>query len=409
MAHGSVMPQRIAVFGATGSIGASALAVIRRHPKRFTVVAVSAHRRWAPLLEICQTFRPRWAVVVDPDAANALRAHLAAEDLPTEVLSGADALVTVAQASDVDTVIAGVVGGAGLPSTYAAVAAGKRVLLANKEALVMTGALLTETARRSGAVLLPIDSEHNALFQCLGSLVVTTESGGWQLKDAQQMIRRLVLTASGGPFRTRDPGTFASITPEEACAHPTWSMGQKISVDSATMMNKGLEVIEAMWLFGLPLERIEVLIHPQSIVHALVEYCDGSVLAHLSEPDMRVPIAHALAWPKRIASGASWLALAVRETLTFAAPDFDRFPCLRLAFEAARTGGCAPTVLNAANEVAVAAFLERRLAFDRIPAVIAETLAEIPVTAVTSVEAALAIDQAAREKARRWVSRWSIG
>jgi 1-deoxy-D-xylulose-5-phosphate reductoisomerase len=271
----------------------------------------------------------------------------------------------------------------------------------------MTGALLTETAERTGAVLLPIDSEHNALFQCLASLVVRTPDGRWRLEAPEQAVRRLILTASGGPFRTRDPETFATVTPEEACAHPTWSMGRKISVDSATMMNKGLEVIEAFWLFGLPLERIEVLLHPQSVVHALVEYRDGTVLAQLSEPDMRIPIAHALAWPERIASGASWLSLAERGTLTFEAPDFRRFPCLQLAFDAARTGGSAPTVLNAANEVAVAAFLARTLTFDRIPAVVAETLATLPATPIASVESALEIDRAARVKARHYVERWS--
>ncbi|GAB6049214.1 1-deoxy-D-xylulose-5-phosphate reductoisomerase [Hydrogenophilus islandicus] len=402
-----MVEQRVAIFGATGSIGASTLAVIHRHPERFAVVALTAHRQWEALLPLCETFRPRWAAVVDPEGARALEAALRARALPVEVLAGEEALVAIAASPEVDTVVAGVVGGAGLPSTYAAVAHGKRVLLANKEALVMTGALLTETAERTGAVLLPIDSEHNALFQCLASLVVRTPDGRWRLEAAEQAVRRLILTASGGPFRTRDPETFATVTPEEACAHPTWSMGRKISVDSATMMNKGLEVIEAFWLFGLPLERIEVLLHPQSVVHALVEYRDGTVLAQLSEPDMRVPIAHALAWPERIASGASWLSLAERGTLTFEAPDFRRFPCLQLAFDAARTGGSAPTVLNAANEEAVAAFLARTLTFDRIPAVVAETLAALPATPIASVESALEIDRAARIKARQYVQQWS--
>lgn len=398
--------QRIALFGATGSIGASTLSVIRRHPERFSLFALSAHRRWEALVPLCQEFRPRVAVVSEPADARRLQQALAEAGVKVEVLAGSDALVAVAQSAEVDTAVAAIVGAAGLPSTLAAVAAGKRVLLANKEALVMAGPLVRAAAEAAGAPLLPIDSEHNALLQCLTGVVERLPSGQWRLGSAREEIARLVLTASGGPFRTRDPQTFAAITPAEACAHPTWSMGQKISVDSATMMNKGLEVIEAMWLFGLPLAAIEVLIHPQSVVHALVEYRDGSVLAHLSEPDMRIPIAHALAWPERIASGAARLSLVARQTLTFEAPDARRFPCLSLAIAAAEQGESAPAILNAANEVAVAAFLAGQLAFDRIPAVIAETLAAVPPKPIVSLAAALAADAAARRVAKGLVGRW---
>jgi len=399
-------PQRIALFGATGSIGASTLAVVRQHRERFSVVALSAHRRWEALVPLCREFQPSVAIVTDPLAAQQLAAALRVEGLATAVRAGADALVEVAAGPEVDTVVAAIVGAAGLPSTLAAVSCGKRVLLANKEALVMAGQLFIDAAAESGAPLLPIDSEHNALLQCLIGVVDRTASGQWSLKEGRQQVRRLYLTASGGPFRTRDPATFAAVTPEEACAHPTWSMGQKISVDSATMMNKGLEVIEAMWLFGLPLSAIEVVIHPQSVVHALVEYHDGSVLAHLSEPDMRIPISHALGWPERIASGASWLSLAKRQTLTFASPDSARFPCLSLAMQAAEQGGSAPAVLNAANEVAVAAFLARRLPFNRIPSVIEETLAAVAAQPIDSLEAALTADHLARRVAAEQVRRW---
>ncbi|MCX7945829.1 MAG: 1-deoxy-D-xylulose-5-phosphate reductoisomerase [Hydrogenophilus sp.] len=393
------MPHRIAVLGATGSIGSSALAVIRQHRERFQVAALTAYRQWERLLPLVVEFTPDWAVVVDERAAAALREIVAERGLPTRVLSGHQALVEVAANEGVDTVVAAIVGAAGLPSTFAAVAAGKRVLLANKEALVVAGEVLMATARERGALLLPVDSEHNGLFQCLAGA-----QGG------KREVRRLVLTASGGPFRTRDPETFPLVTPSEACAHPNWSMGRKISVDSATMMNKGLEVIEAHWLFGLPLTQIEVLVHPQSVVHALVEYADGSVIAHLSEPDMRVPIAYALAWPNRIASGANWLDLAKRGVLTFERPDGRRFPCLGLAYEALRMGGTAPAVLNAANEVAVTSFLAGDLSFDRISAVIAETLAGVPLRLQHSLEEALAADAEARAYAARVVARGrSIG
>ncbi len=386
----------IALLGATGSIGASTLAVLRLHPERFRLTAVAARQQWQPLVDICCEFHPQVAALADAQAAAALRQALHARGCRTEVVAGEAATVALAADASCDTVVAAIVGAAGLPSVHAAVRAGKRVLLANKEALVATGALMMRTAAESGALLLPVDSEHNALFQCL------TGSGD------RSTVRRLILTASGGPFRARDASTFGRITPEEACAHPNWRMGRKISVDSATLMNKGLEVIEARWLFGLPASQIEVLVHPQSIVHGLVEYADGSVLAHLSCPDMRVPIVHALAWPERLASGVPWLDLIARATLTFEAPDVTRFPCLALAYRALEEEAVLPAVLNAANEVAVQAFLTGRLRFDRIPALIEETLAARPWSAPSSIEEALALDQAARVAASERLRHWEL-
>ena len=370
----------LAIFGATGSVGASTLDVVARHPGRYRVFALTANGSADALLELCARHLPRYAVLsgtlANQDLVGRFRTH------GTELLFGTEALEFIARHEETETVMAAIVGAAGLASTLAAVRAGKRVLLANKEALVMAGPLVTAAARASGATILPVDSEHNAVFQCLG-------------KGA----RKIVLTASGGPFRQSSAESLSSVTPEQACAHPNWVMGRKISVDSATMMNKGLEVIEARWLFDVEPERIEVLIHPQSIVHSLVEYHDGSMLAQLSNPDMRVPIAHALAWPERIESGARTLDLAAIRNLSFEKPDPARFPCLGLAYAALRTGGTAPAVLNAANEVAVEAFLARRLPFTGIPAVISSTLDAVAAHDADDLKSVLQADQAARRAA----------
>jgi 1-deoxy-D-xylulose-5-phosphate reductoisomerase len=373
----------LAIFGATGSIGASTLDVAARHPERYRVFALTANGSTARLAELCARHRPRLAVLSGVREDGSLRRTFAG--FGTELLFGAQALEIVARLPEVDTVMAGIVGAAGLASTLAAVRAGKRVLLANKEALVMAGPLVLRSARQSAAQLVPVDSEHNAVFQCFSS---------------KEFVRKVVLTASGGPFRAAAPDSLAGVTPEQACAHPNWTMGRKISVDSATMMNKGLEVIEARWLFDLPPERIEVLIHPQSIVHSLVEYADGSVIAQLSTPDMRVPIAHALAYPERVESGAQSLDLVSIRNLSFEKPDAARFPCLALAYSALRAGGAAPAVLNAANEIAVEAFLAGRLAFTGIAGVIADTLAALPAGQAHELAQVMEADARARELAR---------
>ncbi|OGA72987.1 MAG: 1-deoxy-D-xylulose-5-phosphate reductoisomerase [Betaproteobacteria bacterium RIFCSPLOWO2_12_FULL_65_14] len=372
----------LAILGATGSIGASTLDVAAAHRGRFRVFALTAHASADALLELCRTHRPRYAVLSGVAENASLERKF--KEAGSELLFGRAALERVVSDSACDAVMAGIVGAAGLASTLAAARAGKRVLLANKEALVMAGALVMGLARESGAELLPVDSEHNAVFQCFSD---------------RRTVLKIILTASGGPFRSLPPEELGAVTPDQACAHPNWVMGRKISVDSATMMNKGLEVIEARWLFDLAPERIEVLIHPQSIVHSLVEYVDGSVIAQLSNPDMRVPIAHALAYPDRIASGARPLDLAAMKNLSFERPDHERFPCLDLAFSALRAGGSAPTVLNAANEIAVEAFLAGRLPFTSIARVIDETLASIPVSDGSSLEAVMHADAAARRKA----------
>jgi 1-deoxy-D-xylulose-5-phosphate reductoisomerase len=372
----------LAVFGATGSIGASTLDVAVRHAERYRIFALTAHGSAQQLATLCRRHRPRYAVLSSVTESRELARSFA--EFGTELLFGAAALEALASHRETDAVMAGIVGAAGLASTLAAVRAGKRVLLANKEALVMAGPLVMRAARESGAKLLPVDSEHNAVFQCFSDPAA---------------VRRVVLTASGGPFRGAALDSLKSVTPEEACAHPNWVMGRKISVDSATMMNKGLEVIEASFLFGLPPERIEVLIHPQSIVHALVEYADGSVIAQLCNPDMRVPIAHALAFPERIDSGVAPLDLAAAKSLSFEKPDLARFPCLGLAYEALRRGGTVPTVLNAANEVAVEAFLAGRLAFTGIAGVIAETLAAVPPSPADDLEQIMEADARARRTA----------
>jgi 1-deoxy-D-xylulose-5-phosphate reductoisomerase len=372
----------LAVLGATGSIGRSTLDVAARHRDRYTVFALAAHRSADRLLELARAHRPRLAVLSGMAEEAALRARFA--ELGCELRFGAAALEEVASDRRCEVVMAGIVGAAGLASTLAAVHAGKRVLLANKEALVMAGPLVMRAARASGAQLVPVDSEHNAVFQCLSDM---------------RTVRRILLTASGGPLRALPLERLAEVTPEQACAHPNWVMGRKISVDSATMMNKGLEVIEARWLFDVAPERIEVVIHPQSIVHSLVEYVDGSVIAQLSNPDMRVPIAHALAHPGRMASGAAPLDLTAMKTLSFEAPDHQRFPCLRLAYDALAAGGTAPAMLNAANEVAVEAFLAGRLAFTGIPAVIAQVLEALAARPADDLASVMAADAEARRVA----------
>jgi 1-deoxy-D-xylulose-5-phosphate reductoisomerase len=356
----------VAVLGSTGSIGVSTLDVVARHPDRFVVTALAAASSRERLHQQCLQFRPRVAVLQDAAQAQALERELRAAGSVTEVRCGPAALAEVASDHDVDTVMAAIVGAAGLPSTLAAASAGKQVLVANKESLVLAGALLVEAARRSGAALVPIDSEHNAVFQCMPPTLTTGV--------APRGVRRILLTASGGPFLRASRQQMGQVTPEQACAHPRWRMGRKISVDSATLMNKGLELIEACVLFGMEPAAVSVVVHPQSIVHSLVEYVDGSILAQLGNPDMRTPIAHALGWPERIGSGVESLDLVAAARLDFEAPDVVRFPCLGLARVAAEAGGTAPAALNAANEVAVAAFLEGRLDFLGIPALIEQVM-----------------------------------
>jgi 1-deoxy-D-xylulose-5-phosphate reductoisomerase len=373
----------LAVLGATGSIGASTLDVVAAHRDRYRVFALTANASADALLELCRIHRPTYGVLSGVSPSKDLEKRFR-EQAQTRLLFGAQALEQVAGDPGCEAVMAGIVGAAGLASTLAAVRAGKRVLLANKEALVMAGPLVMRTARESGAKLLPVDSEHNAVFQCLSEV---------------KAVRRILLTASGGPFRALPLDKLDAVTPDQACAHPNWVMGRKISVDSATMMNKGLEVIEARWLFDVEAGRIEVLIHPQSIVHSLVEYVDGSVIAQLSNPDMRVPIAHALAYPERIASGARPLDLAALGDLSFERPDHERFPCLPLAYAALRAGGAAPAALNAANEVAVDAFLAGRLPFAAIAGVIEATLDAVPDMDASDLESIMEIDRIARRKA----------
>ena len=386
----------VTVLGSTGSIGRSTLDVLGRHPDRFRTVALTAHRDVDGLAAQCLAMRPDYAVMADADAAVALRARLRDQGLATQVLDGVDSLCAVCELPEVRYVMAAIVGAAGLLPTLAAARAGKRVLLANKEALVMAGPLFLAAVRAGGAEVLPIDSEHNAVFQCLPA--------GFAEGLDRVGVRRILLTASGGPFRTTPLDALARVTPAQACAHPNWSMGRKISVDSATMMNKGLEVIEAHWLFGAPADRIDVVLHPQSVVHSLVEYADGSVLAQLGNPDMRTPIAHALGWPGRLDSGVASLNLADVMRLDFEQPDGQRFPCLGLAYRALQAGGAAPAVLNAANEVAVEAFLAGRLGFTAIPAVIADVMDRSEPAAPADLESLLAVDARARALAGRVVT-----
>ncbi|MDO7927845.1 1-deoxy-D-xylulose-5-phosphate reductoisomerase [Pseudomonas sp. KFB-139] len=390
-------PQQITVLGATGSIGLSTLDVVARHPALYQVFALTGFSRLKELLALCVRHTPRFAVVPTQDVARKLQDDLAAAGLDTRVLVGEGGLCEVAAHPQVDAVMAAIVGAAGLRPTLAAVEAGKKVLLANKEALVMSGALFMQAVRQSGAVLLPIDSEHNAIFQCLP----VDFSRGLSAVG----VRRILLTASGGPFRKTPLAQLHDVTPEQACAHPVWSMGRKISVDSATMMNKGLELIEACWLFDARPAQVEVVIHPQSVIHSMVDYVDGSVLAQLGNPDMRTPIANALAWPARMDSGVSPLDLFRIGQLDFEEPDEERFPCLRLARQAAEAGGSAPAMLNAANEVAVAAFLERRIGYLEIAGMIDEVLNLEPAVAVEELDAVFAADAKARVLAGLWLER----
>lgn len=385
----------ITLLGATGSVGLNTLDVITRHPERYRVFALSGMTQLELLTELCVIHRPLYAVVAHAKDARAVQNTLLASGSDTLVLYGERGLETIAAHPQVDTVVSAIVGAAGLKPTLAAVNAGKKILLANKEALVMSGALFIEAVGRSGAMLLPIDSEHNAIFQCLPA--------GRDRALAESGIRRIVLTASGGPFRETPLSALNDVTPDQACAHPKWSMGRKISVDSASMMNKGLELIEACWLFGATSDQVEVVIHPQSVIHSLVDYVDGSMLAQLGNPDMRTPISHALAWPERIDSGVKPLDLCDVARLDFEPPDESRFPCLALARQAAKSGGTAPAILNAANEVAVAAFLSRRIRFTQIAEVISAVLDEIPVGAADELDVVLVADSNARTLALQWL------
>jgi 1-deoxy-D-xylulose-5-phosphate reductoisomerase len=386
--------QRITILGATGSIGVSTLDVLARHPEQYQVYALSAHGRVEELAVQCRQFRPQRAVVGTPGAAAELARLL--NGLPIDVSWGQAALCEIASSPDTDTVMAAIVGAAGLAPALAAALAGKKILLANKEALVMSGQLFMDAVREHKATLLPIDSEHNAIFQSL--------PGTYARTPANAGVAKILLTASGGPFLKRAVETLENVTPAEACRHPNWSMGRKISVDSATMMNKGLEVIEAHWLFGAPADLIEVVIHPQSVIHSMVSYVDGSVLAQLGNPDMRTPIAHALAYPERIDSGVAQLDLTTMGALEFHKPDYARFPCLALAFDALRAGGTAPALLNAANEIAVDAFLNEAIGFRDIDRVVRRVMDENPHGAAHDIDAVMAQDARARGAASRIVA-----
>ena len=389
-------PQVLTILGSTGSIGESTLDVVSRHPEKFRVFALAGHKQVEKLAAQCQTFRPEYAVVADAEHAARLDALLKRDGAATQVLHGAQALVDVASADEVSGVMCAIVGAAGLPSALAAAQKGKTIYLANKETLVVSGALFMETARANGAAVLPIDSEHNAIFQ-----VLPRDYTG---RLNEHGIRSIILTASGGPFLTADLGTFDSITPAQAVKHPNWSMGRKISVDSATMMNKGLELIEAHWLFNCPPDKLEVVIHPQSVIHSMVRYRDGSVLAQLGNPDMRTPIAYCLGLPERIDSGVGDLDFDALSALTFQKPDFDRFPCLKLAYEAMNAGGTAPCVLNAANEAAVAAFLDEQIKFTDIAKTVAHCLAQDFSDDLGNIENLLAQDAVTRRQAQEFIA-----
>ena len=390
-------PQVLTILGSTGSIGESTLDVVSRHPEKFRVFALAGHKQVEKLAAQCRTFRPEYAVVADAEHAARLEALLKGDGTATQVLHGAQALVDVASADEVSGVMCAIVGAAGLPSALAAAQKGKTIYLANKETLVVSGALFMETARANGAAVLPIDSEHNAIFQ-----VLPRDYTG---RLNEHGIRSIILTASGGPFLTADLGTFDSITPAQAVKHPNWSMGRKISVDSATMMNKGLELIEAHWLFNCPPDKLEVVIHPQSVIHSMVRYRDGSVLAQLGNPDMRTPIAYCLGLPERIDSGVGDLDFDALSALTFQKPDFDRFPCLKLAYEAMNAGGAAPCVLNAANEAAVAAFLDGQIKFTDIAKTVAHCLAQDFSDDLGNIENLLAQDAVTRRQAQEFIAK----
>ena len=389
-------PQVLTILGSTGSIGESTLDVVSRHPEKFRVFALAGHKQVEKLAAQCRTFRPEYAVVADAEHAARLEALLKRDGAATQVLHGAQALVDVASADEVSGVMCAIVGAAGLPSALAAAQKGKTIYLANKETLVVSGALFMETARANGAAVLPIDSEHNAIFQ-----VLPRDYTG---RLNEHGIRSIILTASGGPFLTADLGTFDSITPAQAVKHPNWSMGRKISVDSATMMNKGLELIEAHWLFNCPPDKLEVVIHPQSVIHSMVRYRDGSVLAQLGNPDMRTPIAYCLGLPERIDSGVGDLDFDALSALTFQKPDFDRFPCLKLAYEAMNAGGAAPCVLNAANEAAVAAFLDGQIKFTDIAKTVAHCLSQDFSDDLGNIENLLAQDAVTRRQAQEFIA-----
>lgn len=389
--------QVLTILGSTGSIGESTLDVVSRHPEKFRVFALAGHRQVDKLAAQCKQFRPEYAVVGDADHAAELEKKLKQEGISTQVLYGSQALIDVASADEVSGVMCAIVGAAGLPSALAAAQKGKTIYLANKETLVVSGALFMETARQNGATVLPIDSEHNAIFQ-----VLPRDYTG---RLNEHGINSIILTASGGPFLNTDLSTFDSITPEQAVKHPNWSMGRKISVDSASMMNKGLELIEAHWLFNCPPEKLEVVIHPQSVIHSMVRYRDGSVLAQLGNPDMRTPIAYCLGLPERIDSGVGELDFGALSALTFQKPDFDRFPCLKLAYQAMNAGGAAPCVLNAANEVAVAAFLDKRIKFTDIAKVVVHCLAQDFSDGRHDIEGLLAQDAQTRRQAEAFIGK----
>ena len=391
----NITMRHITILGSTGSIGTSTLDVVARHPDKFKIVALTANSRVDLLFQQCRQFKPGYAVMLDESAAIALRQRVREAGLGTEVLSGVAALEQVVTLPEVDAVMAAIVGAAGLRPTLAAAHAGKKILLANKETLVMAGNVFMDAVRASGSALLPIDSEHNAIFQALPR--------GYDGDLKANGVRRILLTASGGPFRNTPLSELHSVTPEQACAHPNWVMGRKISVDSASMMNQGLEVIEAHWLFNVSADDIQVVVHPQSVIHSLVEYVDGSVLAQLGNPDMRTPIAYGLAYPERIDAGVAPLDLFKVATMNFVAPDFERFPCLALAYQALRAAGTAPAVLNAANEVAVAAFLDKQISFLSIPRVIEAVLDALPVGTVGCLDDVLGADAEARRAAQQQI------
>ena len=397
--------QQVTLLGATGSIGKSTLDVIGRHPDRYQVFAITANTSIEPMVALCERWLPRYAVMSDADAAERLSEQLRAKGVETEVLSGEEGMLRVVEEPAVGCVVAAIVGAAGLVPTLAAARAGKRVLLANKEALVMSGKLFIDTARDNGAVIMPVDSEHNAIFQCMPDRLSEHRSSVTETNlQAKTGIERILLTASGGPFRTFSAEQLHDVTPEQAVAHPNWDMGKKISVDSASLMNKGLELIEAYWLFDLGISDIDVVIHPQSVIHSMVTYNDGSVLAQMGNPDMRTPIAHALAWPERIVSGVEPLDIFEVAKLDFEKPDMDRFPCLRLCYEAIETGGTATVVLNAANEIAVDAFLAGDIGFTDIPRLIETTLQKAEILDdVGSLERILQADTIARTITRECI------
>ena len=395
MAHGEASVKGICILGATGSIGVNTLDVAARHPDKYKIVALSANSQVERLVEQCEQYQPEYAVMVNEQATEELTQKLKSLNSKVKVLSGNEGLETIASLPQVDYVMAAIVGAAGLKPTLSAARAGKRILLANKEALVMSGQLFMDEVKKNNAELLPIDSEHNAIFQCMP---VDYEKG-----LAESGITKILLTGSGGPFRTKAISELENVTPDEACAHPNWIMGRKISVDSATMMNKGLEIIEACWLFNTNPDNIQVVVHPQSIIHSMVHYSDGSVLAQLGQPDMRTPIAHALAWPERIESGVKDLDFFSISKLEFEKPDYERFPCLRLAEESIRKGGTAPAILNAANEIAVASFLDNELKFTDIPYIVEKTLKNLNSRPADSLTEILEDDLSARKEAEHLI------